>query len=119
MTQPLSDLCPVCKQWDCAASAHGITNGQRKALLAMCHPIKPERKKELEETALKITESLNLNSQERRLAGLMGPFLQVLFHDVKEESQTKVLKLFYDFQLIKEKTVKDVHSTQSEEPPKP
>lgn len=70
-------------------------------------------KKELEEAVTKVADSLNLNSQERRLVGLMGPFLQVLFVDCPQPSQTKVLKLFYDFQLIKEKML-SANPTESE-----
>lgn len=74
-----------------------------------------QRQKELEQTALKTLQSLNLSPEERRLVGLMGPFLQVLFINVPEASQTKVLRVFYDYQLAKEKSVSNVDTTQSKE----
>ena len=64
-------------------------------------------RKELEEEASKILHSLLLTATEKRLVGLMWPFLQVLFSGVPESSQTKVLKVFYDYQLVKEKLIED------------
>ena len=65
-----------------------------------------KRMKEVKEEGERILKSLQLSPEERRLVGLLGPFLQVLFVQASEDSQTKVLSLYYNFQLAKERILK-------------
>jgi len=59
----------------------------------------------LQEEAKALLESLQVNQEERRAIGLLGPFLEALFVGLNQKSQTKVLKVMYDYQLIKEKEI--------------
>ena len=57
----------------------------------------------LEKEAKSLLESLQVDAVERRAIGLLGPFLQVLFVGMPQKSQTKVLRVMYDYQLIKQR----------------
>jgi len=70
--------------------------------------------KKLEKEAKELLESLQMNLSERRCLGLLGPFLQVLFEGLPQSSQTRVLKVMYDYQLIKEKQL-NAPATESKE----
>ena len=34
-----SDLCPICKDWACPASGHGLTDFQREGVRKIAHPV--------------------------------------------------------------------------------